>query len=86
HAGWLALEAGLAGGADIILLPEIDYDVQAVAALCRQREERQRYTIICVGEGAKQNGTGQTVQARVEGSPDPVRLGGIGHVLREQLQ
>ena len=86
HAGWLALEAGLAGGADIILLPEIDYDVQAIATLCRQREERQRYTIICMGEGAKQSGASQTVQAHVQGSPDPVRLGGVGHVLREQVQ
>ncbi len=86
HAGWLALEAGLAGGADVILLPEMDYDVPTIAATCRRREERQRYTIICIGEGAKQSGADQTVQARVEGSPDPVRLGGVGHVLREQLQ
>ena len=86
HAGWLALEAGLAGAADIILLPEIDYDLQAVAAVCRAREQRQRYTIICMGEGAKPQGGAQTVQAHVEGSPDPVRLGGAGHTLRAQLQ
>ena len=86
HAGWLALEAGLAGGADVILLPELDYDVSTIAATCRRREERQRYTIICIGEGAKQSGDRQTVQAHVPGSPDPVRLGGVGHVLREQLQ
>ena len=86
HAGWLALEAGLAGGADVILLPELDYDVPTIAATCRRREERQRYTIICIGEGAKQSGDRQTVQAHVPGSPDPVRLGGVGHVLREQLQ
>lgn len=86
HAGWLALEAGLAGAADIVLLPEIDYDLQAVAAVCRAREQRQRYTIICMGEGAKPQGGAQTVQAHVEGSPDPVRLGGAGHALRAQLQ
>ncbi|WP_027014704.1 6-phosphofructokinase [Comamonas composti] len=86
HAGWLALESGIAGAADIILLPEIDYDLQSIAAVCRKREQRQRYTIICIGEGAKESGASLTVRERVEHSPDPVRLGGIGHVLRARLQ
>ncbi len=86
HSGWLALESGLASAANIILLPEIDYDVQAVAAHCRAREARQRYTIICIGEGAKARGGALTVREHVAGSPDPVRLGGVGHVLRAQLQ
>ncbi|MBF5003269.1 6-phosphofructokinase [Diaphorobacter caeni] len=86
HAGWIALEAGLAGGADIIVLPEIDYDIAAIALRCRERELRQRYTIICIGEGAKESGASLTVRERVEGSPDPVRLGGVAHVLRERLQ
>lgn len=86
HAGWLALEAGIAGAADIILLPEIDYDLQAIVDVCRAREARQRYTIICIGEGAKESGQSLTVRERVEHSPDPVRLGGVGHVLRERLQ
>ncbi len=86
HAGWIALEAGIAGAADIILLPEIDYDLQAVIDRCREREQRQRYTIICIGEGAKESGASLTVRERVEGSPEPVRLGGVAHVLRERLQ
>jgi 6-phosphofructokinase 1 len=86
HAGWLALEAGIAGAADVILLPEIDYDLQAVVERCRQREQRQRYTIVCIGEGAKARGGSLTVRERVAHSPDPVRLGGVGHVLRAQLQ
>lgn len=88
HAGWLALESGIAGAADIILLPEIDYDLQTVIEVCRQREQRQRqrYTIICIGEGAKESGASLTVRERIEHSPDPVRLGGVGHVLRAQLQ
>lgn len=86
HAGWLALESGIASAADIILLPEIDYDLEAVIAVCRQREQRERYTIICIGEGAKESGHSQTVRERIEHSPDPVRLGGVGHVLRERLQ
>lgn len=86
HAGWLALESGIAGAADVILLPEIDYDLQAIIDRCREREQRQRYTIICIGEGAKPRGGEITVRERVAGSPDPVRLGGVGHVLRQQLQ
>ena len=86
HAGWLALEAGIAGAADIILLPEIDYDLAAVAEHCRAREQRQRYTIICMGEGAKERGGALTVRAHVAGSPDPVRLGGVAHALCARLQ
>lgn len=86
YAGWIALEAGLAGAADVILLPEIDFDLEAVAAVCRARETRQRYTVVCVGEGAKPRGGSLTVEHRVADSPDPVRLGGVAHVLREQLQ
>lgn len=86
YAGWIALEAGLAGAADVILLPEIDYDVEAVAEVCRERETRQRYSVICIGEGAKARGGNMTVQRRIADSPDPIRLGGVAHVLREQLQ
>ncbi|QNP47991.1 6-phosphofructokinase [Diaphorobacter aerolatus] len=85
HAGWLALESGIAAGADIILLPEIDFDVEIVAARCRQREQRQRYSIICIGEGAKESGTRQTMRERVAHSPEPLRLGGVANVLRERL-
>jgi 6-phosphofructokinase 1 len=86
HAGWIALEAGLAAAADIILLPEIDFDIEAVARVCREREGKQHYTVICIGEGAKASGGGLTIQGRVPESHDPVRLGGVAHVLREQLQ
>ena len=86
HAGWLALEAGIAGAADVILVPEIDYDLQAIIDVCKAREQRQRYTIICIGEGAKESGHSQTVRQTIAGSTDPVRLGGVAHVLRERLQ
>ncbi|HEX6019866.1 MAG TPA: ATP-dependent 6-phosphofructokinase [Burkholderiaceae bacterium] len=84
NAGWLALEAGIAGAADAILLPEIDYDLEALAERCRERERKQRFTVICVAEGAKPLGGEQTIEQRIEGRP--VRLGGVAHVLREQLQ
>lgn len=86
NAGWLALEAGIAGAADIILIPEIDYDLQTIIDVCKAREQRQRYTIICIGEGAKESGHSLTVRETIAHSPDPVRLGGVGHVLRERLQ
>ncbi len=86
YAGWIALEAGVAGAADVILLPEIDYDPEAVLAVCREREQRQRFTVICIGEGAKPRGGALTVERRVADSADPIRLGGVGHVLREWLQ
>ncbi|MCU0928131.1 MAG: ATP-dependent 6-phosphofructokinase [Burkholderiaceae bacterium] len=86
YAGWIALEAGIAGAADIILLPEVDYDVDAVAAVCRDREQRQHFTVICIAEGAKPRGGEMTVAGRLEDSPDPLRLGGVAHALRAQLQ
>jgi ATP-dependent phosphofructokinase / diphosphate-dependent phosphofructokinase len=86
YAGWIALEAGLAGAADMILLPEIDHRLDVIAAVCREREQRERYTVICIGEGAKAEGGEMTVERRLTDSPDPVRLGGVAHVLRERLQ
>ena len=86
NTGWIALEAGIAGAADVILLPEIDYDVEVVAAFCRARTARRRHTVICIAEGAKPLGGAQTVRARLADSPDPVRLGGVAHALQAQLQ
>jgi phosphofructokinase-like protein len=88
HAGWIALEAGVAAAADVILLPEIDYDVEAIAAVCRQREARQRFTVICVAEGAKARGGSPVIQAPAVGTDGivPVRLGGVAHALAAQLE
>jgi 6-phosphofructokinase 1 len=85
-AGWIALEAGIAAAADVILLPEIPYDVEAVAAVCREREARQRFTVVCVAEGARERGGAVVVQEIRAGRDEPVRLGGIAHVLAAQLQ
>ncbi|MBT9528196.1 MAG: ATP-dependent 6-phosphofructokinase [Rhizobacter sp.] len=86
NAGWLALEAGLAASADIILLPEIDHEIEAIVAVCRERAARQRFTVVCVAEGAKPRGGQLTVQAVEAGRPEPVRLGGVAEVLVSQLQ
>ena len=86
YAGWIALEGGLAGGANAILIPEIPFDPFAVATLCRQREQTGLSTLICIAEGAHARGAGMTVSAMLPDSPDPIRLGGVGHALQHILQ
>jgi len=86
YAGWIALEGGMAGGADVILIPELPFSLEAVAARCRERELAGGCTIICIAEGACAIGEGLTVECTVADSPDPLRLGGVGHRLQHRLQ
>ena len=87
YAGWLALHAGLAGGADVILIPEIPFDIVKVADKCLQRSRvGKRFTIIAAGEGAIPVGGRQFVDHVVEGSPDPIRLGGVGKFVAEKVE
>ncbi|EHR72634.1 6-phosphofructokinase [Burkholderiales bacterium JOSHI_001] len=83
HAGWIALEGGMAGGADIILLPELPFELDAVVRHCREREQRGLHTLICIAEGAHARGEATTVQAASGGA---TRLGGVGPWLQSQLQ
>lgn len=86
-AGWIALESGIAGAADVILLPEIPYDINKIVDKIKSREEEgRRFSIIAVAEGAKPK-NGEVVVAKiVKDSPDPIRLGGIGNKLAEDLE
>lgn len=85
YAGWIALHAGLAGRADAILIPEIPYTIEKVAAhLKRKHEEGKPYSIIVVAEGAKPAGGDVTVKSREIGKAE--RLGGIGDAVTGQLQ
>ena len=87
NAGWLALHAGVASGSDVILIPEIEFDLDKVAEVCLARSNRgKRFTIICASEGAKPKGGEQIVDRVIEDSPDPIRLGGIGKWLAETLE
>ena len=87
YAGWIALFAGVAGGSDVILIPEFEYDINEVVRVCREREMGgQRFTIITVAEGARPQGGSMVIQELVSNSPDPVRLGGISKVLETQLE
>lgn len=86
-AGWIALEAGIAGSANVILLPEIPYDINKIVEKIKEREAAgKQYSIIVVAEGAKPK-DGEVVVAKiVADSPDPIRLGGIGNKLAEDLE
>jgi phosphofructokinase-like protein len=88
HAGWIATHAGIAGGADAILVPERPFDIEQVVAHLRRRHERGRsFSIVVVAEGA--SAREGAIQTRSAGSADAfghVRLGGIGVVLEEEIE
>jgi len=87
HSGWLALHSGIAGGGDIILIPEIPYDVKIVVKTVKQRAKKgKKFSIVVVAEGAKPIGGEVVIQRIVKESADPVRLGGIGFVLAKQIE
>ncbi|HKZ77560.1 MAG TPA: ATP-dependent 6-phosphofructokinase [Pyrinomonadaceae bacterium] len=86
HAGWIALHSGLAGGADVILIPEIPFSMKAVAEKISARDASgSNFSIIVAAEGAKELGHGQIFQE----SRDPLhapRLGGIGMHCQHELE
>ncbi len=87
NAGWIALHAGVAAGADVILIPEIPYDIDKVCEYVVRRSQRgKRFSILCVAEGARPVGGEQVVNHFDPRSPDPVRLGGVGKVVADQLE
>jgi ATP-dependent phosphofructokinase / diphosphate-dependent phosphofructokinase len=87
HAGWIALHSGLAGGADVILIPERPFDVEEVCRLIRRRHSRGRYfSIVVVAEGAvPQEGSMETIQSN-EDEFGHARLGGIGQRLELEIE
>ena len=87
YAGWIALYAGVAGGADVILIPEIPYDLAKVAGAVHAREESgKKFSIIVVAEGARPLGGQMVVERTMPGRTDPVKLGGIGAKLAHDLE
>ncbi|MFA4993347.1 MAG: ATP-dependent 6-phosphofructokinase, partial [Candidatus Omnitrophota bacterium] len=87
HAGWIALESGIAGGADVILIPEIPIDLDEVCAIIKRRHERGKtFSIVVVAEGAQfKDGTMVTQEQKLD-SFGHVRLGGIGEDLAAQIE
>jgi ATP-dependent phosphofructokinase / diphosphate-dependent phosphofructokinase len=87
HAGWIALYSGVAGGADVILIPERPFDIEEVCRLIRRRHSRGRYfSIVVVAEGAvAKEGTMETI-AGEQDEFGHVRLGGIGQRLEHEIE
>jgi 6-phosphofructokinase 1 len=87
HAGWIALHCGLAGGADVILIPEIPFDIDDVCRLVERRHDRGRkFSIVVAAEGAMpQEGTMSVSEGQVDEFGHP-RLGGIGHTLEREIE
>lgn len=87
YAGWLALCGGISGGGDIILIPEIPFDLQKISEVVRKRNQRgKRFSIIVVSEGVKKPSGEYQVKLRDDSSSDPVRLGGIGVWIARQIE
>lgn len=87
YAGWIALHAGLAGSADVILIPEMPYDIEKIVKKIKDRDAvGKSFTIIVVGEGAVEKGGQAVVSKIVSDSPDSVRLGGVGAKLARDLE
>lgn len=89
YAGWIALEAAIAGGADVALIPEIPYDINRVATKIENRKKRGKsFSVVVVAEGATPIGGELTVMnTRDNGAGvDNTKLGGIGEVVAKQLQ
>jgi phosphofructokinase-like protein len=85
YAGWIALESGLAGSADVILIPEIPYDLEIVAKKIRDREDHgSLFSIVIVAEGAMPKGGSISVISHEAGRAE--RLGGVGEKVAAELQ
>ena len=86
HTGWIALHSGIAGGADVILIPEIPFSLKAVAEKIEERERcDSQFSVVVVAEGAREAGGLEIYQATGDREQAP-RLGGIGHHVARELE
>ncbi|MBO8128011.1 MAG: 6-phosphofructokinase [Peptococcaceae bacterium] len=87
YAGWIALYAGVAGGADVILIPEIEFSISKVCDKLRERyEQGKKFSIVVVAEGAKPKGGELVVRRVVKESFEQIRLGGIGDFVAQKIE
>jgi 6-phosphofructokinase 1 len=88
HAGWIATISGIAGGADEILIPEDDFDIERVCNNLKNRYNRgKKFSIIVAAEGAKPKGqNSEVIQSDETDEFGHVRLGGIGHYLAKEVE
>lgn len=87
YTGWIALEAGLAGGADAILIPEKPFKVDEVCEYIRRRQKRGRnFSLVVAAEGAKPLGGKEIVYSSGTDEFGNVRLGGVGYFLGREIE
>ena len=87
HAGWIAIESGIAGGADVILIPEIPIDIEETCNLIKNRHARGKlFSIVVVAEGAKFKEGTMVLQEEKLDEFGHVRLGGIGETLGREIE
>ena len=87
HAGWIAIEAGIAGGADVILIPEKPIDLDEVCAIIKKRHARGKtFSIVVVAEGAQFKDKSLITQEEKLDAFGHVRLGGIGERLAQHIE
>ena len=89
HAGWLALAAEIAGGADVALLPEIPYDIEKVVEKIKERQSKgKKFSVVVVSEGAFPKGGEIVVKTTREGGAGVInaQLGGIGEIVAKQIE
>lgn len=86
YAGWIALYAGVAGGADVILIPEIPFSYDSICAKIQEREDAgKRFTLIIAAEGACEKG-GEFVTAAAQEANREARLGGVAGVVAAEVE
>jgi len=87
HAGWIALESGIAGGADVILIPEIPIDIDEVCGIIKKRHSRGKtFSIVVAAEGAQFKKGTMVLQEEKLDAFGHVRLGGIGQRIGEEIE
>ena len=87
YTGWIALESGIAGGADVILIPEIPFDLQEISNYIQQRKNRgKNFSLIVVAEGSKSKSGKEICYSNCIDAFGNPRLGGIGYYLGKQLE
>ncbi|TET65503.1 ATP-dependent 6-phosphofructokinase [Candidatus Bathyarchaeota archaeon] len=87
YTGWIAIEAGLAGGADVILIPEKPFNIDEVCGYIKRRQERGRnFSIIVVAEGARPEGGEEIVYSESTDEFGHVYFGGVGYYLGKEIE
>ncbi|MCC3762098.1 6-phosphofructokinase [Glycomyces sp. TRM65418] len=85
HAGWMTLHAGMAGGANVVLIPEVAFDIEKVANFVKERKDAGKATIVAVSEGAHAE-TGMVLKDGEVDAFGHVKLGGVGDWVAKEIK